>query len=101
MSASHVVSVFLRNVTDTDFQTAVTYCLNSNADLDDCVSAIRKLERDIQQKKIARHRLKSTLWRMTGKKDQSDDYDSMEPTPKRLKNNKSRRVDVTQGKSEN
>jgi hypothetical protein len=30
MSASHVVSVFLRNITDTDYQTTVTYCLNSN-----------------------------------------------------------------------
>jgi hypothetical protein len=61
MSASHVVSVFLRNITDTNYQANVTYFLNSNAGLDDWVSAIRKQERDIQQKKLARHQLKTTL----------------------------------------
>jgi len=61
MSSSHAVGVFLRNITDPDYLTTVTFCLNSDCNLEKCVNAIRKQERDIQQKKLARYRLKATL----------------------------------------
>jgi hypothetical protein len=53
MSASHAVSVFLRNIMDSNFQTTVTFCLNSDALLDKCINTIWKQERKIQQKKLA------------------------------------------------
>jgi hypothetical protein len=49
MLASHAVSVFLRNITDPDYQTTVTFCLNSDALLDNCINAIRKQERKSQR----------------------------------------------------
>jgi hypothetical protein len=101
MSASHAVSVFLRNITDPDYQTTVIFCLNSNATLDNCINAIRKQEREIQQKKLARHRLKATLRRMKGKNEHSDDDESVEPSNKRQKNNRGRRVETAQTKIEN
>jgi hypothetical protein len=97
MSASHAVSVFLRNIIDPDYQTTVTFCLNSDCSLEKCINAIRKQERDIQQKKIARHRLKATLRRM--KVIDSDDDESVEPVSKRQK--KARRVEKAQDKAEN
>ena len=97
MSASHAVSVFLRNITDPDYQTTVTFCLNSDCSLEKCINAIRKQERDIQQKKLARHRLKATLRRM--KAVDSDDDGSVEHVSKRSK--KARRVEKTQEKAEN
>jgi hypothetical protein len=97
MSASHAVSVFLRNITDPDYQTTVTFCLNSDCSLEKCINAIRKQERDIQQKKLARHRLKATLRRM--KTVDSDDDDSVEHVSKKQK--KARRVEKTQDKAEN
>jgi hypothetical protein len=101
MPASHVVSVFLKNITDTGFQTTVTYCLNSNTGLENCVNAICKQVRDIQQKKLAHHQLKATLRQMRNKNDHSKDDDSVESAKKRLKNNKARRVNSNQGKTEN
>jgi hypothetical protein len=97
MSASHAVSVFLRNITDPDYQTTVTFCLNSDCSLEKCINAIRKQERDIQQKKLARHRLKATLRRM--KTVDSDDDESVGHVSKRSK--KARRVEKTQEKAEN
>ena len=97
MSASHAISVFLRNITDPDYQTTVTFCLNSDCSLEKCINAIRKQERDIQQKKLARHRLKATLRRM--KVVDSDDDESVEHVAKRSK--KARRVEKTQEKAEN
>jgi hypothetical protein len=81
MSASHAVSVFLRNITDPDYATTVTFCLNSDALLDSCINAIRKQEREIQQKKQARYRLKAVLRRYKSKSDNSDD-DKPSPTKK-------------------
>jgi hypothetical protein len=101
MSASHSVGVFLRNITDPDYSTTVTYCLNSDCNLEKCVNAIRKQERDIQQKKLARYRFKATLRRMKNKHDESDDDDSTEPKPKRMKPNKVHRVESQQDKAEN
>jgi hypothetical protein len=98
MSVSHAVSVFLRNIIDPDYQTTVTFCLNSDCSLDKCINAIRKQERDIQQKKLARHRLKATLRRM--KAVDSDDDESVEHVSKRQK--KARRVEKNQqDKAEN
>jgi hypothetical protein len=51
MSASHAVSVFLPNITDPNYQTTVTFCLNSDASLDYCINAIQECK--IQQKKLA------------------------------------------------
>jgi hypothetical protein len=67
------VSVFLRNITDPDYATTVNFCLNSDALLDGCINAIRKQEREIQQKKQARYRLKAVLRCYKSKSDNSDD----------------------------
>jgi hypothetical protein len=69
----------------------MTFCLNSDAVLDNCINAIRKQECKIQQKKLAQFQLKATLCHMKGKLDDSDD-DLMDQGSKRAK--KVQRVEV-------
>jgi hypothetical protein len=58
---NHAVYLFLKNISDPDYQTSVTFCRNTNATLEKCIAAIRKQERDIQQKRLEKRRFKATL----------------------------------------
>jgi hypothetical protein len=95
--------LFLKNISDPDYQTTVTFCRNTSATLDECITAVRKQERDLIQKRIERKRLKTVMRRMKAEDLDSDDGDDSDvPTPKRRKTNKTRRVqDKTNDVAEN
>ena len=101
LSAGHAKQLFLKNITDVEYQTSVAYCRNTDCSLDKCIAAIRKQERDIQQKKLDRYRLKATLRRMRPSDDSDQDDDMPEPTMKRNKHTKARRVENNFDKAEN
>jgi hypothetical protein len=61
LSPGHAIHLSLKNITDDDYKTSVTYCRNTGCSLDLCIAAMRKQERDIQQKKTDRQRMKATL----------------------------------------
>ena len=96
LSKGHAVHLFLKNIIDDDYKTSVTYCRNTGCSLDLCISAMRKQERDIQQKKVDRQRLKATLRRV---REESEDEGSQDQ--KRKKTNKIRRVNNMNEKAEN
>ena len=89
---SHVVYIFLKHITDEDYKTTVAFCRNTKGSLSDCISAIRKQERDLTQQKLEKHRLKATIKRMKETVD-SDDEATEEPKTKRAK--KTRRTTAT------
>lgn len=94
-SKSHVVFLFLKNITDPDYATTVEIARgNKTITLDDCITRIRKKERELIQKRVERKRLKSVVRRMKHEPGDSDDDDddSDAPTPKRRKTGKARRV---------
>ena len=101
LSKGHATHLFLKNITDSDYQTSVTYCRNTDSSLEKCIAAVRKQERDIQQKKLDRHRFKTTLRRMRSSDDSDDDFEDKEPTQKRHKTNKARRTGTNTEKVEN
>jgi len=100
LSKGHATHLFLKNIIDQDYQTSVTYCRNVDCSLEKCIAAIRKQERDIQQKKLDRHRLKATLRRMKNE-EESDEEELINHKTKRQKHNKTRRVDSLNEKAEN
>jgi hypothetical protein len=77
LSTGHAVHLVLKNIIDDDYKTSVTYCRNMGGSLDLCISAMRKQERDIQQKKVDRQRLKATMRRMKAPQE-SDDEESQD-----------------------
>jgi hypothetical protein len=91
LSPGHAIHLFLKNITDNDYKTSVTYCRNTGCLLDLCIAAMRKQERDIQQKKTDRQRRKATL-RCVRFPQESDDEDSEDQNQKRRKISKTRRV---------
>jgi hypothetical protein len=101
LSKGHATHLFLKNITDSEYQSSVTYCRNTDCSLEKCIAAVRKQERDIQQKKLDRHRLKATLRRMKSSGDSDMDDDEFGPTPKRPKYTKTRRVGSNTDKVEN
>ena len=46
-SKNHTVFLFFRNIHNSKYKPKVTYLQNTNATLDECVTTIRKTERDI------------------------------------------------------
>ena len=76
--------IFLKHITDEDYKTTVAFCRNTKGSLSDCISAIRKQERDLTQQKLEKHRLKATIKRMKETVD-SDDQATKEPKTKRAK----------------
>ena len=101
ISPGHATHLFLKNIIDSDYQTSVAYCRNMDCSLEKCIAAIRKQERDIQQKKLDRFRLKATLRRMRTADDSDQDDESVEPVSKRKRHNKARRVENNSSKGEN
>ena len=93
---SHAVYIFLKHISDEDYKTTVAFCRNTKGSLADCISAIRKHERDITQQKLEKHRLKATIKRLKESSD-SDDETTIEPKNKRAK--KTRRTTVTSDKT--
>jgi ATPase subunit of ABC transporter with duplicated ATPase domains len=63
MSTSHARHVFLRNIHDERYDMTVKYLRNADANLQECVTAIRKEERDQLRKRAAKRKLQSTLRR--------------------------------------
>jgi hypothetical protein len=81
LSKGHAVHLFLKNIIDEDYKTSVTYCCNTGCSLDLCIAAMRKQERDIQQKKVDRQRLKATLRRV---KEESEDEGSQDQKRRKI-----------------
>jgi hypothetical protein len=98
LSKGHAVHLFLKNIIDEDYKSSVTYCRNTGCSLDLCIAAMRKQERDIQQKKVDRQRLKATLRRM---RDPQDSEDEEPQDQKRRKVTRTRRVNTMNEKAEN
>ena len=67
-SKNHTVFLFLRNIQDHEYKPTVTYLCNTNATLDQCVTAIRKTERDIIQRNSNRRKLRQTIRRMNSER---------------------------------
>jgi hypothetical protein len=99
LSTGHAVHLFLKNIIDENYKSSVTYCRNTGCSLDLCISAMRKQERDIQQKKVDRQRLKATMRRMKAPQE-SDDEESHQDQ-KRRKITKARRTSTMTEKAEN
>jgi hypothetical protein len=96
LSKGHGVHLFLKNIIDEDYKTSVTYCRNTGCSLDLCIAAMRKQERDIQQKKVDRQQLKATLRRV---KEESEDEGSQDQ--KRRKINRTRQASTLNENAEN
>jgi hypothetical protein len=64
LSESHGTYLFLRNISDPDYAPTVSFLRNTNPDLTDCVTAIRKSERDGLQKKQESRKFRQTIRRM-------------------------------------
>ena len=97
---SHAVYLFLKNITDPDYQTTVTFCRNTNSSLEACVGAVRKQERDLQQKRMAKRQFSTTVRRMKADGELSDDESIKSPT-KKQKKTKARKIGNTTPVPEN
>lgn len=69
-SDSHKVHLFLRNIEDSDFGTTVEILRKQNSTLEECVTTVRKTQRDVAEKR-SRDRKESKLRRVKDK-DNSD-----------------------------
>ena len=98
LSKGHAVHLFLKNIIDEEYKTSVTYCRNTGCSLDLCIAAMRKQERDIQQKKVDRQRLKATLRRV---KESQESEEEESQDQKRRKLTKTRRMNNMNEKAEN
>ena len=88
MSSSHARYLFLRNIHDDRYEMTVKYLRNSGADLQECVTAIRKEERDQIRKRMAKRKLQNTLRRFrneVGDNDEKESNDHTPPKPKRIR----------------
>jgi hypothetical protein len=89
LSPGHANHLFLKNITDDDYETSVAYCRNTGCSLNLCIAAMRKQERDIQQKKMDRQLMKATL-HLVRNPQESDDEDSKDQNQKIKKLSKTR-----------
>jgi hypothetical protein len=96
LSKGHAVHLFLKNIIDEDYKASVTYCRNTGCSLDLCIAAMRKQERDIQQKKVDRQLLKATLRRV---KESQESEDEGSQDQKRGKTTKTRRMSTMNEKA--
>ena len=101
LSTRHAVYLFLKNISDADFLTSITFCRNPNATLDECIAAVRKQERDLQQKRIERKNLKSILRRAKTRDVDSDEDDESTEPPTKKRKHKARRVGSNFSASDN
>jgi gag-polypeptide of LTR copia-type len=99
VSPGHAMHLFLKNIIDNNYKTSVTYCRNTGCSLDLCIAAMRKQERDIQQKKTDRQRMKATLHRMKNPQESGDELDGQ--NKKRQKISNTRHVATMNDKAEN
>jgi hypothetical protein len=83
MSSSHARYLFLRNIQDDRYEMTVKYLRNSGANLQECVTAIRKEERDQIRKRMAKRKLQNTLRRFQNGLGNTDEKES--PNPKRIR----------------
>jgi hypothetical protein len=90
-SKSHAKQQFLKHITDPEYDASVQHCMHNNADLEECVTVIRKHERYINQKKLDVRRAKTTLRRMHNVESDDDD-ETLEPPTKKQKTSRRRRV---------
>jgi hypothetical protein len=74
MSPSHVKYSFLRNIHDDRYEMTVKYLRNAGSDLQECITAIRKEERDQIRRQIGKRKFQGTISRLKYDSNNSDDY---------------------------
>jgi hypothetical protein len=88
MSASHARYLFLRNIHDNRYEMTVKYLRNAGADLQECVTAIRKEERDQMRKRVVKRLLRNTIHRLSGGNNTKGDYSDDEYNQKQTNHHK-------------
>ncbi len=86
MSSSHARYLFLRNIPNDRYEMTVKYLRNAGADLQECVTAIRKEERDQIRKRIAKRKLQNSIRRYKNEhweNESTNVNDNSPPNPKR------------------
>ena len=58
-SRAHSVYLFLKNIVDNEYNGTVTYLRNVDANLDICVASVRKKEREIIQRRLAKRNIRN------------------------------------------
>ena len=95
LSPSHGVYLFLKNITDPDYKATVQFCRNNNADLRECVSAVRKTERDLLRQRSERRKLRSQARRLLqedgGPDNNNDDVDEEDSSSKSSRKSRKRK----------
>ena len=86
---SHAVYLFLKNIIDPEYKVQVALMKSQGANLKKCIVAIQKQEQELQQRSVEKRRLQATMRRM---KEDLDGSDTDEPSAKRAKKMKVRRV---------
>ena len=95
ISKGHAVSMFLKGITDPDYDTTVQIEKNKNSNLANAVSSIRKYERELLLKRSSDRKLKNRLRRLR----EDDNRDDREEIDGGFKHKKLRRMpeDKTDG----
>jgi hypothetical protein len=73
MSSSHARYLFLRNISDDRYETTIKFLRNSDATLQECITAIRKEERDQLRKRSAKRKLQTMIRRLDHDSSQKND----------------------------
>jgi hypothetical protein len=89
MTPSHARYLFLRNITDEKYEMTVKYLRNAGAELSECVTAIRKEERDQLRKRAIKRKLQSTIRRfkddVSSKDNRKSIYGNDESPPRKVR----------------
>ena len=64
LSDSFAIQLFLKNIEDPEYEITVRYLRNSSATLKNCVTTLRKDERDLIQKRIQKRKLRNLTRRI-------------------------------------
>ena len=77
LSPSHGVYLFLKNIIDPDYKATVQFCRNQTSTLNECVSAVRKTERDLLRQRAERRKMQQIARRII-RDDNKENFDNSE-----------------------
>lgn len=87
-SSSHAVYLFLKNIVDKDYDSTVTFLRNNGSNLNDCINALRKAERDLSQKRSERRKMRQFVRRAKSAELESSDEEEYEKPSSRKRRKK-------------
>eukprot|EP00957_Ditylum_brightwellii_P104775 7985880-Ditylum_brightwellii.AAC.1 len=73
-SESHALSMFLKEIIDLVLETFITIQRSKNKILEEAVLALRKLERELNKKRVKKRKLRTTVCRMIKNNEIKIDY---------------------------